>query len=72
VDVSVSVGRGVKVSVNVDVGGRGVKVSVAGTLVDVSAAVGGDEAGSPTPEKVQERTVKIRTAMMRRYLFFTP
>jgi hypothetical protein len=72
VDVSVSVGNGVKVSVNVGVGGRGVNVSVGGTLVNVLDAVGEDEAGSPTPETVHDRAVRIKRVKMRRYLFFTP
>ena len=70
--MSVSVGNGVKVSVNVGVGGRGVNVSVGGTLVNVLAAVGETEAGNPTPETVHDRTVKIQRARMRSCLFFTP
>ena len=70
--MSVSVGSGVKVSVNVGVGGRGVNVSVRGTLVNVLATVGEAEAGNPTPEAVHARAVRIKRARMRRCMFFTP
>lgn len=74
VKVGVSVGAGVKVTVNVgmevNAAGTGVEVSAGKTPVDVEAGSGEEEAGVPPwAPKLQASTVNIRT-MERIYFEF--